>query len=195
MLFVSNTQAQAQVQQPGPAAGPHMLAKTVLPPCVYTCAVTGSFSGAACAASPGVVPPLTAAAGAPAEAASMVASAAPAEVVMATATSLLLLAVAPAPPAAAVAAPGPAAAVGAAAGDASGGATAAASAGASARSRATAADAAEEHEEDGEAAGAPAHEVLCEQPAFGTIVAMAAFRHPFAGRAKVRSSTARPFSS
>lgn len=158
-------QAQAQALE-GASPCPHMLAKTVLPPCVYTRAVTGSFSGAACAAS--------LAGSADGGAAGAAAAAAPAEVVLATATSLLLLAVAPARAMATVAA-------NAAGADPGHGAAAA---GASAQNGASAA--AEEGDGDNEATAA--HAVLCEQPAFGTVVAMEAFRHPYAGRAQVGSS-------
>lgn len=151
-------QGQAQAPPPEPP-GLHMLAKTVLPPSVQTRAASGNFSGAATggtACNQHGGDGSGAAASGPG----------PTEVVLATATSLLLIS---------VAAPMPEAAL----------ASAAAASAAAARVLADAmvdqdmAPAAGDSEDGDEAdGGTAAHQVLCEQTAFGAVVAIATFRHP-----------------
>ena len=131
-----------------------MLARTVLPPTVFTRTVAGSFTGSCPAAA--TVAPAPKAANADAAAATVTVAGAPepTEVVLASATSLLLVRIWP-------------------------------DSAAAVPNHAEAAAAAMSEDGSGCSDGEAAREVLCEQPAFGAIVAIAACRQPASAPAQV----------
>lgn len=140
-----------------------MLARTVLPPSVFTRAVTGNFSGRCLAA---LAPASAANSGAPHMAQN--AAAPPTEVVLASATGLLLVVVRPPLPASDV--------------------QNAAAAAAMTFVEMNLAETSGPVDELEEETDSRACEVLCQQPAFGAVMGIAAYPHPFPASSQVGTS-------